>query len=56
MLKVLDNERVDNDATADKHAAPTLDELAREGARGMLVTALAVEVAQYIDAQNQAHS
>ena len=30
-------------------AAPTLDALAREGARQMPVTALAVEVAQYVD-------
>ncbi len=49
MLKVLDNE-----ATVDEHAAPTLDELARTGARQMLMTALAVEVAQYVDAHQEA--
>ena len=31
MLKVLDNDRADNDRTADGRAAATLDELAREG-------------------------
>ena len=53
MLKVLDNDRVNNEATADERAAPTLDELAREGARRMLMTALTVEVAQYIDAHGE---
>ena len=54
MLKVLDNDRGDNEATADEDAAPTLDELARTGARKMLMTALAVEVAQYVDAHQEA--
>ena len=54
MLKVLDNAGVDNDATADEEAGPTLDELARTGARQMLMTALAVEVAQYVDAHQEA--
>ena len=49
MLKVLDNDSADNEATQHEPAARTLDELAREGARRMLMTALAVEVAQYID-------
>ena len=53
MLKVLDNAGVDNDATADEEAGPTLDELARTGARQMLMTALAVEVAQYVDAHQE---
>ena len=54
MLKVLDNDGVDNDTTADEDAGPTLDELARTGARQMLMTALAVEVAQYVDAHQEA--
>ena len=54
MLKVLDNDRGDNETTADEDAAPTLDELARTGARQMLMTALAVEVAQYVDAHQEA--
>ena len=54
MLKVLDNDGVDNDATAGENAGPTLDELARTGARQMLMTALAVEVAQYVDAHQEA--
>ncbi len=48
MLKVLDNETANNDAPVDG-GSTTLDELAREGAQQMLMTALAVEVAQYID-------
>ena len=44
MLKVLDNEV----ATEEQAEGPTLDELAREGARRMLMKALAVEVAQYV--------
>ena len=54
MLKVLDNDRADNDATADEDTGPTLGELARTGARQMLMTALAVEVAQYVDAHQEA--
>ena len=54
MLKVLDNDGGDNDTTADEDAGPTLDELARTGARQMLMTALAVEVAQYVDAHQEA--
>ena len=49
MLKVLDNDSANNEATQQEPAAPTLDDLAREGARRMLMTALAVEVAQYVD-------
>ena len=49
MLKVLDNDSANNEATQQEPAVPTLDELAREGARRMLMTALAVEVAQYVD-------
>ena len=45
MLKVLDNEV----ATEEQAEGPTLDELAREGARRMLMKALAVEVAQHVD-------
>mgnify|MGYP001411943844 FL=1 len=45
MLKVLDNE-----VTKEEQAeGPTLDELAREGARRMLMKALTVEIAQYVD-------
>ena len=53
MLKVLDNDRADNAALPEAPAAPTLDELAREGARRMPMAALAVEVAQYIDAHGE---
>ena len=45
MLKVLDNEV----AQEEQAAGPTLDELAREGARRMRMTALAVEVAQDVE-------
>ena len=45
MLKVLDNEV----AQEEQAEGPTLDKLAREGARRMLVKALTVEVAQYVD-------
>ena len=45
MLKVLDNEV----AQEEQAEGPTLDELAREGARRMLMKALAVEVAQYVE-------
>ena len=53
MLKVLDNDGVDNDATADEDTGPTLDEVARMGAQQMLMTALAVEVKQYVDAHQE---
>ena len=46
MLKIVDNEGTKEEAMC----SPTLDELAREGARRMLMKALEVEVAQYIDA------
>ncbi|HEY5640188.1 MAG TPA: IS256 family transposase [Dehalococcoidia bacterium] len=49
MLKVLDNDAADNDSTPAEGTRPTLDDLAREGARRMLMAALAAEVAQYID-------
>ena len=45
MLKVLDNE-VAREETSE---GLTLDELARAGARRMLMKALAVEVAQHVD-------
>ncbi len=50
MLKVLDTAT----ETEESIEGPTLDELAREGARRMLVTALAVEVAQYVDTHEDA--
>ena len=50
MLKVLDTAA----ETEEAIEGPTLDELAREGARRMLVTALAVEVAQYVDTHEDA--
>ena len=50
MLTVHDNA----DASNEPGATATLDELAREGARRMLMTALAVEVAQYVDAHAEA--
>ena len=49
MLKVLDNEV----AQEEQAEGPTLDELAREGARRMLMKALAVEVAQYVEAHGE---
>ena len=49
MLKVLDNEG----AQEEQAEGPTLDELAREGARRMLMKALAVEVAQYVEAHGE---
>ena len=49
MLKVLDHDAANNETIQEEPAAPTLDELAGEGARRMLMAALAVEVAQYID-------
>ena len=53
MLKVLDNDQADNATTQDEGAGPTLEELAREGARRMLMTALAAEVAQYVDEHSE---
>ena len=50
MLKVLDK----GAEMAVPTEQPTLDELAREGARRMLMAALRVEVAQYVDAQAEA--
>ena len=50
MLKVLDK----GAETEVPTEQPTLDELAREGARRMLMAALRVEVAQYVDAQAEA--
>ena len=49
MLKVLDQGREDNAETTEG-VAPTLDEVAREGARRMLAAALKEEVAHYIEA------
>ena len=45
MLKVLDDAGVEEEPPEE----PTLDTLARAGARRMLMKALAVEVAQYVD-------
>ena len=50
MLKVLDT----TPETEETPATPTLDDLAREGARRMLMAALQVEVAQYVDAYQEA--
>lgn len=47
MLKIVENEA---EKEAENELAPTLDELAREGARRMLCTALDEEVASYIAA------
>ena len=49
MLKVLDQTHDDNAETTEG-AVPTLDEVAREGARRMLAAALDEEVAHYIEA------
>ena len=51
MLKVLDTAAETEEGTEE----PTLDELAREGARRMLMTALAAEVAQYVETHQAAH-
>ncbi len=53
MLKVLDNDGADNEVPPEERGAQTVDELAREGARRMLMTALAVEVGQYIEAHGE---
>ena len=53
MLKVLDQAREDNGETL-QGAVPTLDALAREGARRMLAAALEEEVAHYIEAHADA--
>ena len=53
MLKVLDQAREDN-AETTQGAVPTLDALAREGARRMLAAALEEEVAQYVEAHADA--
>ena len=50
MLKVLDT----TTETEETPATPTLDDLAREGARRLLMAALQVEVAQYVDAYQEA--
>ena len=50
MLKVLDT----TTETEETPATPTLDDLAREGARRRLMAALQVEVAQYVDADQEA--
>ena len=50
MLKGLDT----TTETEEIPATPTLDDLAREGARRMLMAALQVEVAQYVDAHQEA--
>ena len=53
MLKVLDDGRTDNEERPDDSTEPTLYELAREGARRMLMTALAAEVAHYIETHRE---
>ena len=53
MLKVLDPTSEDNRETSEG-AVPTLDELAREGARRMLMAALEEEVEQYIETHTAA--
>ena len=50
MLRVLDT----TTETEETPATPTLDDLAREGARRMLMAALQVEGAQYVDAYQEA--
>ena len=50
MLKVLDT----TTETEETPATPTLDDVAREGARRMLMAALQVEVAQSVDAYQEA--
>ena len=50
MLKVLDTPT----ETEETPATPTLDDVALEGARRMLMAALQVEVAQYVDAATRA--
>ena len=50
MLKVLDT----TTETEETPATPTLDDVARAGARRMLMAALQVEVAQYVDAYQEA--
>ena len=52
MLKVLDPAREDNAETTEG-VSPTLDEVAREGARRMLAAALEEEVADYIEARGR---
>ena len=53
MLGVLDPTREDNRETSEG-AVPTLDELAREGARRMLMAVLEAEVEQYIETHTAA--
>ena len=53
MLKVLDHEAEDNAETTEG-AVPTLDEVAREGARRMLTAAMEDEVVRYIEAHADA--
>ena len=53
MLKVLDHEAEDNAETTEG-AVPTLDEVAREGARRMLMAAMEDEVVRYIESHADA--
>ena len=54
MEKVLDAAAGDNLEAVDD--VPTLDAVAREGARRMLAVALEAEVAQYIEAHEEARN
>ena len=54
MLKVLEPEAEDNAETTEETVPPTLDEIAREGARRMLMAALEEEVAHYVEAHAEA--
>ena len=54
MLKVLEPEAEDNAETTKETVPPTLDEIAREGARRMLMAALEEEVAHYVEAHAEA--
>ena len=49
MSKVLEPEAEDNTGTTEETVPPTLDEIAREGARRMLVAALEEEVSRYVE-------
>ena len=53
MEKVLDAGAGDNRRAVEADDAPTLDAVAREGARRMLETALEAEVARYIEAHEE---
>ena len=54
MEKVLDAGAGDNLRAVEEDDVPTLDAVAREGARRMLETALEAEVARYVEAHEEA--